>query len=88
MYIATGTPKVISSRTGIELGGGFELLQEAVNPEKDKSSSTILMMKKAPSKKVFASITPHTLSLWSIKVFQLDPAGDLTLYCRQRRSYH
>jgi hypothetical protein len=74
MYIAIGTPRVLSTRVSAELGGGFQHINEAVNAENDHAKGSILMVRKAPQREIFATITPTTLCLWSIKVSESDAA--------------
>lgn len=67
MYIATGSPSVLSARTISELEGGFDQTNTAENLEDNMSTSSSIVTMKKSSKSVFATITPTTISLWSIK---------------------
>lgn len=68
MYIAVGTPKIVSERFHTEFGGGFS---ESTGQDQESSNSSILVVKKHYSKNIFCSITSNTCCLWSIKVMNL-----------------
>ena len=64
MYVAVGTPRVLTSRTINEHGGGFHHLNTAENKPLELTHKNIIQISKSPSTPHFCSITTNSISIW------------------------
>ena len=64
MYVAVATPRVLTSRTINEHGGGFHQPNTAENKVIDLTSKNIISIQKSPTQTLFCSITSNSISLW------------------------